>query len=85
MSDQPDSIAFKLGELTGQLRELIHKQNNMDSKIDLIGRQVTKLEVKECERKGAINLGAWLLKTPLVGWVVGAALAVWALFKGQGQ
>lgn len=83
MSDQPDGIAFKLGELVGQVRELIHKQNSMDMKLELIGRQVTKLEVKEGERKGAINLGAWLLKTPLVAWIVGAAVAVWAFLKGQ--
>lgn len=92
----------EIGEIRGQLREVVHNLNNVSQKLDAIALKtatnnnipseiaelkvrVTALEDSENQRKGAVNLGAWLLKTPLVAWVAAAGLAVWAFFKGHGQ
>lgn len=60
-------------------------KDNIPDEVEKLKARVTVLEDKESQRTGAVNFGAWLLKTPLVAWVAAAGLAVWALFKGQGQ
>lgn len=96
MSDEPDSAAFHLGQLTGQVREMIHRVNNMAEKIELIGREVIKasdlpsdvrelkvaianLEAKENQRSGAVKFGAWLVRSPMIGWMAAAALFAWSM------
>lgn len=83
-----------LGELRGQVRELVHGVNNlrqdvgtvfdkmaaqqsvpadivrMEAEIAAIEVRVTALEVAEHQRRGALSLGAVLLKT--VPWLVPA-------------
>lgn len=92
------TLAVKVGEISGQLRELIHKQNNFEMKLDgLVERshsgpsaadfaaalsRISALEAKESERRGAVGIAAAILKSPAVGWLVGAALAVYATIKG---
>lgn len=89
-----------LGEVKGQLREVVHSVNNMSQKIDaLAGRvaassnipgdlaaldvRVTALETDKHKRDGAMGFGGWLLKSPLVGWLATAAVAVWAFLQGR--
>jgi hypothetical protein len=100
MTEPLDTTGMMLGELKGQMRELIHNVNNMSMKLDgltreVVGaqeipgkvaeldRRVTDLETDKNRRDGAMGFGGWLLNSPLVGWLVGAAIAVWALFKGK--
>lgn len=94
------SMGLMLGELKGQMRELIHNVNNLSAKLDAIALQaarnshlpeeidklksrVTILEGKENQRTGAINMGGWLMRTPLIGWVATAAIAAWAFLSGK--
>lgn len=92
------SLAVKVGEISGQLRELIHNNNNMATKVDGILRQsllapsaedyaqlaqrVATLEAKENRRDGATGLGAAILKSPVLGWIVGIVVAAFAAIKG---
>lgn len=36
------SMSMTLGELKGQMREIVHQLNNMSSKMDAIGHEVSK-------------------------------------------
>ena len=77
------SIAFKLGEISGQLRELIHTSANTSSKIDAIGLRVAALEAEQNRRQGATGLLGVILKSPALGWLVGAAISAWAVLTGR--
>lgn len=101
-----DQTSLLLGEVRGQLRELIHSVNNTAQKVDAIGSRVAALaelpaavaankadisalvvrvdtlERDRDERKGAHSIIAIILKSPAIGWLMGAAIAVWALLKG---
>lgn len=91
----------ELGELRGQMREIIHNQNNMHQKIDGLwdkvsahqslarevqehDQRITALERSENRRDGALSFGDKLMKSPLVGWLLGGGLALWALLSGKG-
>src|SRR3546814_16302581 len=90
-------MSMTLGELKGQMREIVHQLNNMSSKMDAISHEISKnsgipeeveklklrvaaLEEKESKREGAMGLGVWIMRSPLIGWLAGAGLAVWAQF-----
>jgi hypothetical protein len=100
MTEPLDTTGMMLGELKGQMRELIHNVNNMSQKLDgltekvigaqelpakveAIERRVTALETDKNRRDGAMGFGGWLLKSPLIGWLATAAVALWALLKGK--
>lgn len=89
-----------LGELKGQMRELIHNMNNMSAKIDGLGERVIgaagiPAKVKELEdrvavleadknkRDGASGIINALMKSPALGWLVGAATTAWAVITGR--
>lgn len=40
MADQPENMAFAIGEIRGQMREIIHTMNNTAQKVDAIGEKV---------------------------------------------
>lgn len=72
------SHAMILGEMRGQLRELVHGQNNLSAKVDGLSREVItltalaadmadmKMRLKVLEETGQQQRGA----TNLVGWVI---------------
>lgn len=93
------NTAMLLGEVRGQLREIIHNMNNQGQERAAMARQLAKLEqvpdrltaiesrlnsleTDRHRRDGAMGFGVWLLKSPLVGWIAGAGVAVWAYVKG---
>lgn len=82
-----DNQAMLLGEIRGQVRELIHNQNNtsmrLEAKIDKLTERVGELEVLAGEQKGASNLWQLLLKSPVVAWLFAAGVMLWAAIKGK--
>src|SRR3546814_8706588 len=79
-------MSMTLGELKGQMREIVHQLNNMSSKMDAISHEISKnsgipeeveklklrvaaLEEKESKREGAMGLGVWIMRSPLIGWL----------------
>lgn len=50
-------------------------------RFEAVERRVTMLEDSAAQQKGARNLAAWFLQSPLVGWLVAAALFVVALWN----
>jgi hypothetical protein len=94
------SLAVMMGEMRGQLGELIKLQTEHGKKIDALieqaaihadlpakiadlERRVKALEAASDRRAGAMGLGEMLLKSPAVGWAVGALTAVWAFITGH--
>lgn len=102
-----DANSLMLGELRGQMREVIHGQNNMLQKFDSLTREVVglgplasdvleiktsltalslrvaALETEKSRTDGAKGLGVMLLKSPALGWLVGAAISAWAVLTGK--
>lgn len=93
-------MLLMLGELRGQMKELIHSVNNsahlINGLTDKVNRseglpdaikalelriaahdvRLTALEVTDNQRKGAIGLSAWLIKTvPFAAFGAGLAVA----------
>ena len=102
MTDPAETTGVMLGELKGQMRELIHNVNNLSAKMDALTREVvsaaglpakvkeieervTLLETDKNKRDGAMGFGGWLLRSPAVGWLVGAAFYAWAVLTGKGH
>lgn len=72
-----------LGEIRGQLRELVHNSNNNSAKLDALGLRVAQLETERNRRDGALGVIQMFLKSPMVGWLVGAAVTAWAVLTGK--
>ena len=84
MSEQQDpNTLLLLGEIRGQLRELIHTGNNNSTKLDALGIRVAALETERNRREGASGLIQSFLKSPAIGWLVGAAISAWAILTGK--
>lgn len=102
-----DSPSLLLGEVRGQLRELIHTMNNTAMKVDALAKdvgslakvpeqvadnraqiaalaaRVNALESERDERRGATSVIGTILKSPALGWLVGAAITAWAILTGR--
>jgi hypothetical protein len=84
VSDQGDpNTLLLLGEIRGQLRELIHTGNNNSTKLDALGIRVAALEGERSRREGASGLVQSVLKSPAIGWLVGAVVTAWAILTGK--
>jgi hypothetical protein len=84
MTDQNDpNTLILLGEIRGQLRELIHNGNNNSAKLDALGIRVAALENKDSRRDGAAAAFASILKSPVLAWIITAAGAAWAILTGK--
>ena len=76
-------IALLLGEINGQMRELIQSTHSTGLKIDALAARVAALEAAEQRRQGASSVLSTILKSPALGWLVGAAITAWALLTGK--
>jgi hypothetical protein len=100
MASQPDQNSMVLGEVRGQMREVVHSMNNLSMKFDGLSREVVglgilagavaklelkvaALEVEKNRRDGASGFAGLLLKSPALGWLVGAAVSAWAILTGK--
>jgi hypothetical protein len=89
-----------LGEVKGQLRELIHNVNNLSAKVDALNNQVVsaqetpakvadlalrvaQLEIERNRRDGATGIISSIMKSPAIGWLVGAAVTAWTILTGR--
>lgn len=89
------NMSMLMGEMRGQLREVIHTMNNLATKVDTIfertgsipgmaidikdlDERLAKLEAESVRREGMTSVFGMMMKSPALGWVVGAAMAIWA-------
>lgn len=97
---EDNSHAMILGEMRGQLRELVHSQNNLSAKFDGLSREVIglaplatdiadlKLRLKVLEDRGQQQRGA----ASLIDWafrnwpgIVGFIVLLGFVLKNQGK
>lgn len=69
-------VARLKGELQGDLTSL-------RSDIDKLSDRVRAVEEVQHQQAGAKNLATWLLRSPLIGWLVAAALFAAAWWRGE--
>lgn len=72
-----------IGEVKGQLRELIHSTNNQTQIMHGIDTRVAGLEAGEHRREGQNGVISALMKSPALGWFIGAAITAWAILTGK--
>lgn len=110
MGEEVDANTFLvLGEIRGQLRELVHTSNNNGTKIDAmtarigavemvtsrfesilsafeqVAARVDALEKVRDQQDGAAGMLNTIMRSPAIGWLVGAAVTAFALVKGWVQ
>lgn len=73
-----DAMAGKITKLEG-LPDDIAEIKTALTKMDV---RLNALETDKHRRDGAGALGTWLLRTPLLAWVAGVAVAGWAVWRG---
>ena len=83
MSEPDPNALLLLGEIRGQLRELIHTGNNNSAKLDALAIRVSALESDKSRREGAANVFQAILRSPAVAWIISAGITVWALLSGK--
>lgn len=99
--DHPPSTDFLLGQITAQLREMVHSQNNttmamtgleqgLGKRIDgtntelrALSARVSALESANERREGATGVVSAILRSPVIGWVVGGVVTLWAILTGK--
>jgi hypothetical protein len=113
-----------LGEMRGQLREVVHSMANLSQKFDGLAREVIglgplaadlaqlgstvlansraiadmqrssqeiaalkneveTLKAERNRREGASGIVSIILRSPALGWLVGAAITAWAVLTGK--
>ena len=100
MTQQTDmhTLAVKVGEISGQLREMIHRQSNMEQKLDglvergfksattddieKLTRRIEALEAEKNRSDGAKGVFAAFLKSPVAAWCAAIVAAVFGAIKG---
>ena len=76
-------IVLLLGEIRGQMRELIHSTNTTGIKIDALAARVSALEAEHNRRQGVSSVVRVLLRSPVLGWLVGVSVSAWAILTGK--
>jgi archaellum component FlaC len=72
-------IASAKGEISATLSTAVER---MEARIQTIDDRVGALETIKEQEKGAKTALAWLLQSPLIGWLVAAALFLTEWWKG---
>lgn len=81
--DLETSVPYLLGQIQGQLRELIHSSNNNGQQLIALSERVGALEAANERREGAAGIVSMILKSPLIGWLVGLVISAWAVLSGK--
>lgn len=103
MGDSSDigALTLAVGQMQGQLRELVHTQNNMAQKLDglttkmfetptrsdfeKLEKRVEALEAEHHRNTGAKGVVLGFLKSPIAAWIAAAIAAAYAYIKGVAQ
>lgn len=70
------------GKIDGLTREVVGLGPLAAEIADLKGR-ITALELTGSRQAGATGVVQTILKSPMLGWLVGAAITAWAILNGK--
>ncbi len=76
-----DAIRDDIGEIKTRLSVIEH--DSLGAQVAALREEVDTLKMAEAERKGAGGIVKMLLKSPTLGWLVGAITTVWAIATGR--
>lgn len=79
MESKIDSV----GQQVGAIGALAKSVGKLEADIGRIEVDVAALKESSARNEGKGDTWATILKSPAVGWVVTAMVALWALFSGQ--
>lgn len=83
------SAQLQLARLEKEHEYAVERRAKTDAWIQRIeeghDRRLGALEGWRKNTEGRDGVFAWFLRSPVIGWLAGAALAVWVLLKGHGQ
>ncbi len=86
MKDQLRELIHKLNTMSiklDALGERVIGTADLPAKVKALEERVLALEADKHRRDGAMSFGGWVVRSPLVGWLAGAGLALWMLLKGK--
>jgi predicted RNase H-like nuclease (RuvC/YqgF family) len=79
-----NNLAQKVDGLSAQItREVARMKAELQVQLDAMDRRIATLEAVSNQNTGAKNLATWFLQSPLIGWLVAAALFIAAWWKDQ--
>lgn len=85
--DQSQQAQVQYGYLETILRELkdLRESDRLASveSHDELQERIAALEAVNTKRDGLMGGLDWFMKSPLIGWIVGAGTAAWALITGR--
>lgn len=75
------AIVAKLQEQSHEILLRLDRieQNKVDRRVTLLEEKLSRLEHDKAKRDGATGVLSALIKSPALGWFVGALTAVWAV------
>jgi septal ring factor EnvC (AmiA/AmiB activator) len=78
-----NNLTQKVDGLSAQItREVARMKAELQVQLDAMDRRIASLEAVNNQNAGAKNLAVLILKSPLVGWIAAAALALAIWWKG---
>ncbi len=79
--DSVEAMRADVGEISKKV--IIIEARDHGAQITALAARVALLEAADQRREGAAGILAALLKSPTLGWMVGAATAIWAVVAGK--
>lgn len=70
-----------LGDIVSRLVRI--EANKVDSRVTALEAEIEQLKAERNQRAGMAKIAEWTFKSPLIGWLVGAAATVWFLLNGK--
>ncbi len=72
-------------KLIADVRERVIRieSNRVDRRVEDLERDVDGLKADKDQRDGATGMVRTILKSPAIGWLVGAAITAWAILTGR--
>ena len=77
LSQKVDGLAVSIG------RDIAAVKAEIEVKIEAMGSRVGVLEAVRHQQAGASSVLLAILKSPAIGWLVGAAISAWAILTGK--
>ena len=76
-----DQIRDDIGEIKTRLSVIEH--DSLGAQVTALREDVDALKLGAAERKGAGGIIDTIMKSPTLGWLVGAAITAWAILTGK--
>lgn len=77
------SVQQQLARMEAESQHVVGRVAKNETRIAELDGRLDTLENRAQRQDGATGVVGWFLRSPAVGWIVGAGMAVWALLGGH--